>query len=79
MEKVIEVLKSLGAEYHAEGSSVEVESVGGSICEHDGFLYFVHGNQEPCIPVDSPFIEDWVKAYLGGFDGFAEFLCSFTS
>ena len=74
MEKVVEILEKMGEEFERDRANVEIESVGGSIFEVEGVLYFVHSNANFGVPADSPDVEAYVKAYLGGFDAFAEFL-----
>ncbi len=74
MDKVVEILEKMGEEFERDGAVTEVDSVGGSIFEVEGVLYFVHGNMNFGVPADNPAVEAYVKAYLGGFDAFAEFL-----
>lgn len=36
--------------------------------------YFIHGNTEPFVKLQSPNLEKWIKYYLKGFDEFEEFI-----
>lgn len=71
MDKVIEILQSLGVDYMVEDAeSVVIPDVGGQIYEMDGNIAFVHGNREPSIDAGSPLLEKWVKAYVAGNEDF---------
>ena len=75
IDVVTRVLDDIGAEYEIDDAgSVELDSIGGQISEVDGEIYFVLGNQEPHISVDSPDVSKWVKAYVEGREAFEELL-----
>ena len=74
MEKVKKILRAIGASFHEEDGAVIVDDVYGYMYEHDGRIYFSHGDTEPNLSVDNPFLEHWVESYATGFDAFADCL-----
>lgn len=70
MERLVEILKKMGAKYRVNGNGVFVGDVDGWISAIDDKYCFVLGNREPSIAKDSPLLEKWVAAYLGGREAF---------
>ena len=78
MEKVEALLKQFGTKYsHTEVNGqkelqlyAEDGEPWGNIGVKDGKAYFVHGQFEPEISLDSADLPKWVKAYTEGFDEF---------
>ena len=50
----------------------------GQITVQEGKVWFIHGNEEKDIPIDSRWFKPAVEKYMQGFDEFEEFLMSRT-
>lgn len=78
MEKIEALLKQFGMKYsylNVRGKKElqlfsKDDEPWGNIGVKDGKAYFVHGQHEPEIPLDSEDLPKWVKAYTEGFDEF---------
>ncbi len=76
MEKVVQILNGLGVNYRMEDGEVVIDDIGGAIYELNGEIGFIYGNAEPSVPADSPLLEKWIEAYVGGREPFEDFLRS---
>ncbi len=72
MDKITKLLDSFNVTYEVKGNEIDIIDDGGWITVIDNKAYFIHGNAEPSIDLDSKDLPVWVEKYLEGFDEFEE-------
>ena len=70
-------LNDLNVKFKKDGSFFNIPDVGGTIIEDAGFLFFIHGNRTIRVSIENENIKEYIKAYITGFDEFAEALKKF--
>ena len=65
-KKIVNILRSLDAEFEVNEDEILLDDVGGDIFVMDGDVYFVHGNEEPYLPADKveQNLEAVIKDYI---------------
>ena len=74
MELLERILKEENIAWVKDGNGYTIDDVGGDIYIEDGEMYFIHGNQTVGVELTEPDLDNWIRAYINGFDEFEDYM-----